>query len=330
MPRAQLLIAAATVALVIAAVPAQAAAQSFEGRFDKTLSVSGPVTLSISSGSGSVDVSAGGDDAVRVVGIVRGTSWWRGASDAAVRRAIEAIEARPPIVQNGGTIAVGAIDDEDVARMVSISYTVTVPRKTALTVKTGSGSQHIAAIAGPIEATTGSGSVTVGAIEGAADVRTGSGSVRVDAARERVNVSTGSGGITLGRVAGRVTLNSGSGSVTIREAPDATIDVTTGSGRIGVDGLVGGLTAHAASGSIHVNGTPKADWQLATSSGSIDLGIPEGTAFRVQASTSSGSIDTDHKLTVSSAGRRSLSGTVGSGGVLVSARSSSGSIRIGR
>ena len=87
-------------------------------------------------------------------------------------------------------------------------------------------------------------------------------------------------------------------------------------------------TASAASGSIHITGTPTADWQLQTSSGSIVLGIPEGSGFRVQAHTSSGSINTDHKLTITSAGRRELSGTVGSGGVLISARTSSGSIRI--
>jgi DUF4097 and DUF4098 domain-containing protein YvlB len=116
----------------------------------------------------------------------------------------------------------------------------------------------------------------------------------------------------------------------VQQAPEAEIDASTGSGQIDIDGLTGGLTAHAASGSIHVNGTPTADWQLNTASGSIVLGIPEGSAFRVQASTSSGSIDSDHKLTVSHVGRRELTGTVGNGGALVSARSSSGSIRIGR
>jgi hypothetical protein len=330
MLRPHLLVATCGLTLATFITPPAVTAQSIQGRFDKTLSVSEPVTISVTSGSGSVDVKAGSGNAVHVIGIVRGTSWWRGATDESVQKAIKAVESRPPIVQNGSTIAIGAIDDEELARRVSISYELTVPTRTALTVKTGSGSQTIASLSGPVEASSGSGSVSVGSIEGPADVRAGSGSVTVDAARERVNVSTGSGGITLGRVAGRVTVSSGSGSVSIREAPEATIDASTGSGRIGVDGLVGGLTAHAASGSIHVNGTPKADWQLSTASGSIVLNIPDGTAFRVQATTGSGSIDSDHKLTVTRVDKRTLSGSVGSGGALVTARTSSGSIQIGR
>lgn len=330
MPRVQLIGAACLLAVAVALAPAYAAAQTIEGRFDKTLKVSGPVTVSLTSGSGSVDVSAGSDDTIRVIGVVRGNSSWRGATDDSVRRAVTSVESQPPIVQTGATVAIGAIDDEEIRRRVSISYEVKVPRKASVTVRTGSGSQQIAALAGSVDATSGSGSIVVGAIEGPAEVRTGSGSVKVEAARDRVNVSTGSGSIALGRVAGRVTVNSGSGEVTIREAPQATIDVSTGSGRIEVDGLTGGLTAHAASGSIHINGTPTANWQLTTSSGSIVLGIPDGTGFRVEASTGSGSIDSDHKLAVSRVERRSLTGTVGAGGVLVSARTSSGSIQIGR
>ena len=106
------------------------------------------------------------------------------------------------------------------------------------------------------------------------------------------------------------------------------MDAATGSGSIAVDSLSGGLTARSASGTITVAGTPGQDWQLHSSSGSIALDIPDGTPFRVEASTSSGRINTDHKLTVSSVGQRELSGAVGDGGRLVSARTSSGSIHI--
>jgi DUF4097 and DUF4098 domain-containing protein YvlB len=306
------------------------AAAQISGHFDRTLKVSGPVTLSVTSGSGSVAVTAGTDASVHVVGTIRGNTRRGKWSDADVERAVRAIEAKPPIVQNGSTIGLGAIEDEEIAQQVSISWEVTVPRRTELTVKTGSGSQKVAALAGPVTATSGSGSITIGAVEAAVDVRTGSGSIDVEGARERVNATSGSGTITLGAVSGKVAINTGSGSISVSKAAEATVDVSTGSGEIEITGLTGGLTANAASGSIHITGTPTADWQLHSSSGSIVLGIPLGTAFRVQANTSSGSIDTDHKLTVTHAGRRELTGAVGAGGVLVSARTSSGSIRIGR
>jgi DUF4097 and DUF4098 domain-containing protein YvlB len=330
MLRAETLAAGALV-LAAAGLTAAPAAAQVTGRFDRTLKVSGPVTLSISSGSGSVNVTPAGDGTVRVVGTIRGNSWRRLTSDS-VERAVRAVEAAPPIVQSGSNISLGEgdRDDEDIRRHVSISWEVTAPTGTSLTVKTGSGSQQIGAFAGPVMSTAGSGSIEIGAIGGTVDVRTGSGSIDVDGARDRVNASAGSGSIAIGKVTGKVAIDTGSGSITVRDAPEATIDVTTGSGSIDVSGLVGGLTARAASGSVHVNGKPTSDWQLHSSSGDIVLSIPEGSNFRVQAGTSSGSINTDHKLTVTRLGRRELSGEVGSGGALVSARTSSGSIRIGR
>ena len=314
--------------LALAVVSATPASAQVLGKFDRTLTVSGQTSVSITSGSGSVNVVAGGDGSVHVVGTIRGNSW-HDSSDR-VAHAARAVEAKPPIVQNGSTISLGSIDDEETSRRISISWEVTVPKQTSLTVKTGSGSQTIASLAGSVNANAGSGSVTIGNTSGAVDVRTGSGSIKVDGGTGKVNASAGSGSIHLGRVSGKVSVSTGSGSIDIASADNAAVEVSTGSGQIEINGLKGGVTASASSGSIYVNGTPTSDWQLQTSSGSITLGIPDGSAFRVQANTSSGSINTDHKVAITSAGRRELTGTVGNGGVLVSARTSSGSIRIRR
>jgi DUF4097 and DUF4098 domain-containing protein YvlB len=328
MLRAQTLVAAGALAFATVGLAAAPATAQVMGRFDRTLKVSGPLTLSISSGSGSVTVTPGADGSVHVLGTIRGNNWRRLTGDS-VERAVRAVEANPPIVQNGSIVSLGETDrDDDEIRRVSISWEVTAPRGTSLTVKTGSGSHEIGAFVGPVTATSGSGSISIGATGGTVDVRTGSGSIDVDGARDRVNASSGSGSIELGTVSGKVSIDTGSGSISVRDAPDATVDVTTGSGSIDVSGLVGGLTARAGSGSIHVNGKPTSDWNLHTSSGEIVLGIPDGSSFRVQASTSSGSINSDHKLTLTRLGRRELTGEVGSGGVLVAARTSSGSIRI--
>lgn len=315
-------------ALALAALAAAPASAQVLGKFDRTLTVSGAATVSITSGSGSVNVVAGNDGSVHVVGTIRGNRWMESADQ--LERAARTIEAKPPVVQKGSTISLGDIEDQEIARRISISWEVTVPKQTSLTVKTGSGSQTVASLAGPVNANSGSGSVAIGNTSGAVDVRTGSGSIKVEGGTGRVNASAGSGSIHLGAVSGKVSVNTGSGSIDIASAASATVDVSTGSGQIDIDGLKGGVTASSASGSIHINGTPTSDWQLHSSSGSIVLGIPDGSAFRVQANTSSGSINTDHKLTISSAGRRELTGTVGTGGVLVAARTSSGSIRIRR
>jgi Putative adhesin len=313
------------VLLMGTAAPALAAV---EGGFERTLTVTGAVTLSATSGSGGIDIATGPDGSVHVKGVIRANSW--GASSDEIARAVKALEANPPIVQQGNTVRIGEIEDERIARLVSVSYTITVPRQTSVTSKTGSGSQSIASLAGPVSASSGSGGLTVAAIDGAVDVRTGSGSIRVERAGGGLSASSGSGSISVDAAAGDMRVRTGSGSIEVRQAASNAAEVSSGSGHIRVSDLKGGIKATTASAGIEITGTPTADWRTSTSSGSIRLEIPADASFRLDAHTSSGSIRTDHTLNVMTTGRRELTGTVGTGGVLVEARSSSGSITVGR
>jgi len=309
------------------AAPARAAV---EGRFDRTLTVTGPVTLSATSGSGGIDVNTGQDGSLHVVGVIRGNSWNPGASAEEIDRAVRAIEATPPIVEQGNEIRIGELEDERISRLVSISFTITVPRETAVTTKTGSGSQTIAALAGPVTTTSGSGSIAVGRIEDAVQVRTGSGSIKVEGAGHGVAASSGSGSIHLGAVTGDTRVKTGSGSIDVQQVSASNAQISSGSGHIRIAALDGGITADTASASIEIAGKPTAGWRTTTSSGSITLAIPDGTPFKLQARSESGSIRTDHTLQTTATGQRELEGTVGGGGALVEARSSSGSINVTR
>jgi hypothetical protein len=320
-------VAPAFILLMCMALPARAAV---EGRFERTLTVSGAVSLSVTSGSGGIDVGTGPDGAVHVAGVIRANTWNATVSSDEIARAVKELEARPPIVQQGNTIRIGEIEDERIARLVAISYTVAVPRNTSVTSKTGSGSQSIAALAGGVTASSGSGALTVGAIEGPVEVRTGSGSIRVEGARGGIFSSSGSGSIKLGTVAGDARIRTGSGSIDLQQIVSNAADVSSGSGHIRVADLKGGIKASTASASIEIAGTPTTAWHATTSSGSITLAIPADTSFRLQAHSNSGSIHTDHTLKVTTTGGHELEGTTGDGSVLVEARSSSGSITVRR
>ncbi|HEY8549154.1 MAG TPA: DUF4097 family beta strand repeat-containing protein [Vicinamibacterales bacterium] len=321
--------AAVAASLILAGfitMPSPASAQE-TGRFERTLTVQGPVDLSIFTGSGSIVVSPGADGTVHVVGTVRANDWWR-TNPADARQAIQAVEANPPVVQNGSRIEIGPIADRELARRVSISYEVSVPRGTRLTSRSGSGSQRIGALAGPVTVSTGSGSVEVGAIGASVEISTGSGSVKVEGGKGRTSVSSGSGTVHAGAFDGDLQIRTGSGGIHVERVANGEVVLSSGSGSIEVRSLDGGLMANSASGSIRVAGTPTRDWKVSSSSGRIDLDIPAGTAFRVEANSSSGSIRTDHQMQVQSVGRRELVGSVGEGGSLVTARTSSGSIAI--
>lgn len=118
-----------------------------DGSFDRTLDVAGAVELEVVSGSGSITIRAGASDQVRVRGEIRSRE------DGKIRR----LEENPPIEQKGNVIRIGFIEDRDLRRGVSISYEIDVPTETKLVSRTGSGSQSVGDIQGPVAAKTGSG-----------------------------------------------------------------------------------------------------------------------------------------------------------------------------
>src|SRR5258708_9898776 len=140
-----------------------------EGTFERTLHVNGTVNLQIETGSGSIDVTNGNPNEVRITGHIRSSDWFGSAEDRVKR-----IESNPPIQQSGNDIRIGHIDDPELRRNISISYEVLVPASTQLHSSTGSGSQEISGIAGPLEASTGSGSLKITSIGSSVRAHSGS------------------------------------------------------------------------------------------------------------------------------------------------------------
>ena len=166
-----------------------------------------------------------------------------------------------------------------------------MPRQTTLTSSTGSGSQVIGDLAGP------------------------------------VNVSTGSGSLELGRIAGDTKASAGSGSIVIAGTTGKT-DASSGSGRIELRAADGPVSARTGSGEIVVGNLGRGDVQASSGSGSITLTLPGSANFVLDASSSSGRIESDFQLATTETSRRTLKGTVGSGGPVVRASSGSGSIHV--
>ncbi len=299
---------AVMIVIGLAFLPASTLEAAVKGSFERTLNVSGPVNLEVKSGSGSITIRTGGSDTVRVVGRIRAqSSWGSGSAEDKVRR----LEENPPIEQTGNQIVVGEVGDRELTRNVSISYELQVPEDTRLRSSTGSGSQSIGDIHGPVDASSGSGSLEIGDVGGEVEASTGSGSIRVES------------------VHGRFRAKAGSGSVEIKQTAPGNVEVETGSGSIQLSGVRGALRASTGSGTITVDGVPTGDWELHASSGDIDLRLNEEVGFDLRARTSSGRIESDPPVTVTGKlSKRELRGQVRGGGPLLEVSTSSGSIRI--
>ncbi len=291
-----------------------------KGRFERSLQVTGAVSLKVETGSGNISVRRGSGNTVRVVGEIRA----RGTNaEEKVRR----LEAEPPIEQTGNTIRIGKIEDEALRRKVSISYQIEVPADTRLEAGTGSGDVIGESILGPVNAATGSGNVSVSNIEREVTATTGSGDVVINGAGAGVKATTGSGNIHGTNLKGGAVLQTGSGDVSVEQSALGDVRVGTGSGNVHVTGVKGRLTAETGSGDVLLEGAPEGSWRLSAGSGDLRLRLPSGTGYELDAETSSGEIRVDSPITLQGAvNRRRVRGVVGGGGAFITAETGSGDI----
>ncbi|MFV8052746.1 DUF4097 family beta strand repeat-containing protein [Mycobacterium sp. 48b] len=119
---------------------------------------------------------------------------------------------------------------------------------------TAGGAVRVAKITGNIKADSASGDVSIGAVAGDARIATASGDASIDRADGDVRFQAASGSLVIGTLRGQVKHQAASGSV-----------------RVGV-GISGALSAQ-------------------TGSGEVEVGIPEGTAARLELKTHSGTVD---------------------------------------
>lgn len=203
---------------------------------------------------------------------------------------VREIAANPPIEQTGNIIRVGGHNMN--LHNIGIDYDIEAPADAYL------------------EAGSGSGDVTDDGIGQDAKLHTGSGNIH----------ATG--------LKGDFTVNTGSGNIYAEQSGSGDVRAETGSGNIELRNLQGGVRANTGSGDIKIGGAPQGEWKLETGSGNIEF-WPGSTGFTLDASTGSGSVQTDHEMTVQgSFDRHHITGKVNGGGPTVRIQTGSGDVRI--
>ena len=295
------------------------------GSFDRNFTVSTPVDLNIENSSGSVNVREGATDKVVIHALIRSSNWF-GDSEAQAKKIME----NPPVQQSGNTIHISRPEPHDWFNHISVSYEITVPVETTVNSSTGSGSQTVAGVKGPVTVKSGSGSVTLTDINAQSEATTGSGSITLRSIKGSAKAQTGSGSVRADDIAGAFRVRTGSGSIEFRQSSPGDVDAQTGSGHITIENVTGGVTAHAGSGSIRVDGRPTGEWNVHSGSGSIDLRVTGDAGLDLYARTSSGSVNVDSPITLEGGqiNRREVRGKIRGGGTRLEATTGSGTIHI--
>jgi len=317
-----LILASCLIAACLQTLPAHASA---EGSFQRTLQVTGPASIDLTTGSGSVNVRTGSSGQVQITGRVKVTNWFGMDSEERVKD----ITNNPPIQQSGNDIRIGHGADSELFHNVSISYDLVVPPDARLHSHTGSGNQNIEGLHGAVEAEAGSGGLRISDIGDTVRADTGSGDIHVERVKGNVRAKAGSGSIHATDIAGGFTGSTGSGHIELDQTAPGAVRAETGSGGMELRGVNGSLDASAGSGTISADGNPTGSWTVHTGSGGVRLKLASSAAFDLDAHTSSGSISVSQPVTVQGTiGRKELRGKVRGGGVPVEVRTGSGNIEI--
>lgn len=280
--------------------------------YPRTFPAANPIDVSITSRSGSVDVTAA--DVAEATVDLRPT---RPGGDEAV-----AVIQRASVEQRGDGLLIEVSRQGTGPSLLpdpAIDIKVTVPLHSTADVKTGSADVRVGGGLGDASLRTGSGDITAA---GCAEVlaKTGSGDIRADGV-STIRASSGSGNVYVENCHGPVDVNTASGDVRAAALADHS-ELNTASGDIEVGVITAYASAKTASGDVRVRHIVQGALEAKTASGDVTIGVASGTAAKLDCTTVSGRVRSDLDATEAPAeGERT---------VAVSAKTLSGSITVTR
>ena len=261
-----------------------------EGKFERTLNVSGVVDLDLITDSGGIVVTPGPPGAVHIRGILKGQNGWFNGGAGDLEGRIRRLEQNPPIHQTGNTVQVGQTARNEL-RGISMRLEITTPPDTKLRARADSGGIRVDGIKGPVDCHTDSGGVEARNIGSEVRAGTDSGGIHIRNVNGPVYARADSGGIEALEVAGSIDVQTDSGGIRLAQTkPDV-------------------IRAKADSGGAHV--------RLASNAG-----------YDVRASADSGRVNVADVVVRGTISKHRTEGKVRGGGPLVDVHVSSGTVTV--
>jgi DUF4097 and DUF4098 domain-containing protein YvlB len=178
---------------------------------------------------------------------------------------------------------------------LNVEFTVMVPGKFDLKLKTAGGGIKVAGSTGSVNADTAGGGLDFSTIQGPVEGHTSGGGIRATDCSGSLKIDTSGGGIDIKNFSGPWVKAHTSG---------------------------GGVSADLAS-------QPKADCSLSTSGGGISVSVPQTIAVNLDAGTSGGRVSSDLPVTIQGEHRgNELRGTINGGGFELALKTSGGNVRV--
>lgn len=255
-----------------------------------------------------------------------------------------------------------------VSRSVRLDIVLRVPRGTSADITTERGDVSVEGLQGEQTLTTKRGDVRAANVEGLVRVHKSHGGTQVRDIKGNVEVDGRGGDVDVGAVSGTVTVSGEfSGAVQFRDVAqtlrynssrtdlstqrlsgrlymemgsldargvDGPFELTTRQKDINLDGFAHSLKITNKNGEIHLRASspPKQSIEVQSERGGIELILPEGSNFQMDARSRHGEVESDFKgpglKIVEEGDERSIEGSFGKGGPMIHLSTSYGTIRL--
>jgi hypothetical protein len=260
-----------------------------EGSFDKSVSVSGPVELDVTTDSGGITVRPGSSGSVRVHAILKAQHGWFGGGDVEGR--IRELTRNPPVQQIANRVRIGYVNDRDLLKGISMRLEIETPADSQ------------------VRARADSGGIRIEGVHGTVDCKTDSGGIEIHDIGSEVHAAADSGGIHIGNIKGSVYARVDSGGI---DAMD----------------VAGSIDAETDSGGIRLGQITAAPIRAKADSGGVSVRLAPGAGYDVSVDSSSGHISVPEMTVSSSFSRHHIEGKVHGGGPLIKIHVDSGTITV--
>ena len=243
-----------------------------EGRFERTLSVSGNVDLDVVTDAGGIVVTPGPAGSIQIRGILKAQRGWMGGSSADIEARIRRLEQNPPVHQSGNTIQAGHVA-KDALRGISMRLEIVSPPNTKVHARADSGGIRVEGMRGPVDCQTDSGGIHIRNVQGPVYARADSGGIEALEVAGSIDAQTDSGGIHLAQTKPdsiRAKADSGGAHVKLVSGAGYDVRASADSGSVNVSDI----TAHGTISRNHMEGKVRGGGPLVdvhTSSGTVTI-----------------------------------------------------------
>lgn len=157
-------------------------------------------------------------------------------------------------------------------RGVSVSYTITAPKRISVRCDSSFGSLHVAGIGGSVDAKSGNGSIDVQDIQGPVNVHSSFGAITCrNVTGQMSEIESGNGAITISELKGSAKIQTSFGSISCRDLSDGDYHVKSGNGRIEIiHASAGECDASSSFGAITCTDVKGDPVKLHSDNGSVD------------------------------------------------------------